>query len=253
MLPVASRTPYTFDPMAEKVINLDKALTRAQTEGKMPETRLEEMRKALDDARAAMADTPLMLDDGTPNPARPTYRLRVPNLPQRAAWARDLRSAGLVYPMDADLFAAVLADLRALEPDSLDELVELVDRVKAGGKFDLPDDDEDAPEWRRVLSIVNRMGGEYAAAMGARSHYLTVAPYYTVQAMLVGWSRPELFARRNDQCTPATMEVLTDDEVAIIGWKALSLINLGPDAEKNSASPSTSASDPAASQTASKK
>ena len=243
MLPISSKDIVHFTPRLDFLATLRDLLSKAES----------------DKARAdfqAMIDAVQDEIDAAP---QPVYRLAVPSHLQRAAFRRDLLATGATYAGDKALYAALRADIEAISPDNLDEALEIIDAVEAVGK---PADA--APELRdrytEIARIARGLGGRYAGVEGDFEFYLSVAPFIACRHFLLGWEGVKdaagtdaPFVRRGNLTTDETLGHLDENELRAVGFKILNLMQPTKAMEKNSASPSRSASSRTLSPTAKKK
>lgn len=242
MLPASTKDVIHFSPRLDQIATLTALRAKAET----PD--LEEGFNRLIDAVQAEIDS-------TP---QPVYLLAVPSHFQRAAFRRDLRAAGANYPGDAELYRALREDLREVNPYNLDTLLELIDGVEASAQGDVDPDALDGLE--TITRLARAAGGRYAAMEGDREFWLAVAPIVACRHFLRGWEGVKAadgseaaFARRRDLTTDETLVHLDEAELRAVGFKIMSLMRPSKDMEKNSASPSRSASSRKLSPTAKKK
>ncbi len=176
---------------------------------------------------------------------RPVFRLQVPTLLQRAQWRRALNEHGATYPSDAQLLAALREDLRAINPGNLDQLLEQVDAFEAavdGEKLKL------APDMLAFETLCRGIGGAYSQALARRGYWGDLAPLVAAQMFVVGWEHAgPAFKRGHDGVDHDALAALPDAWLRSVGWKAIGLMTLSGDAEKNSAAPSSSPDAPATS------
>jgi hypothetical protein len=243
MLPISSKDIVHFTPRLDFLIALRDMLAKAES----------------DKARSnfqSMIDATQAEIDAAP---QPVYRLAVPSHLQRAAFRRDLLATGATYAGDKALYTALRADIGAVGPDNLDEMLETIDAVEAVGK---PADAD--PELRdryiEIARIARGLGGRYAGVEGDLEFYLSVAPFIACRHFLVGWEgvkddagNDAPFVRRGNLTTDETLGHLDENEMRAVGFKILNLMQPTKAMEKNSVSPSRSASSRTLSPTAKKK
>lgn len=242
MLPVSAKSTVSFTPRLDQIETLSGL--RAKTDDAKKEKSLA---KAIDAIQAEI--------DADPHP-QPVFRLGVANHFTRAAFRRDLRAAGATYPGDAELYRALRADLEEVAPYNLDELLALIDEVEATAQGEV--DPEALTGLETITRLARSLGGRYAALEGDREFWLSVAPIVACRHFLLGWEGVRTqggadapFARRRDLTADESLAHLDEQELRAVGFKIMSLMRPSKDQEKNSASPSRSASVPRLSGTAS--
>lgn len=222
MLPISTQTLVRFSPLQERLDQLRQPIEAED------ETAAAERRRAA----AALADQIAV-------EPQPVYLLAVPSHFQRAAFRRDLRSAGATYPGDGELYRALRADLAAVAPANLEDLLALVDEVEASapGEVDL----EAVQKLGDIVRLARVLGQRYAALEGDREYWIAVTPLIACRHFLHGWEgvdRP--FVRTGTLTSDETLSVLDDGDLSAIGWKIMSLMRVSKAQEKNSGSSSRS-------------
>lgn len=242
MLPVSTKDVIQFTPRLDQLATLTKLREAADTQDQIAgfDRLIEQVQSEIDAE------------------AQPVYRLRVPSFFQRAAFRRDLRAEGATYPGDADLYKALRKDLHEVNPYNLDTLLELIDSVEAAAQGEVDPDALDGLE--TITRLARAAGGRYAAMEGDREFWLSVAPILACRHFLLGWEGVKAadgtaapFVRRRDITTDETLFHLEEAELRAVGFKIMSLMRPSKDMEKNSASPSRSASNRKPTKTASKR
>lgn len=243
MLPISSKDVVPFTPRLDFLTTLRDLLSKAES----------------DKARAdfqAMIDAVQAEIDAAP---QPVYRLAVPSHLQRAAFRRDLLATGATYAGDKALYAALRADIEAISPDNLAEALEIIDAVEAVGK-PADADPELRDRYTEIARIARGLGGRYAGVEGDFEFYLSVAPFIACRHFLMGWEgvkdaagNDAPFVRRGNLTTDETLGHLDENEMRAVGFKILNLMQPTKAMEKNSVSPSRSASSRTLSPTAKKK
>jgi hypothetical protein len=239
MLPVSTKDVIPFTPIIDEITTLQRLRDAAS-----------DLAVCADFDRR-IADAEEKRDADQP----PVYRLGVASHFQRAAFRRDLRASGATYPGDAELYRALRDDLRDVAPYNLDALLELIDGVEAAAQGDVD------PDALRGLETITRLarsaGGRYAALEGDREFWLSIAPIVACRHFLLGWEGVKAadgadaaFERRRNLTTDETLAQLDEAELRAVGFKIMSLMRPSKDLEKNSASPSRSASSPRPSEAA---
>lgn len=243
MLPISSKDIVHFTPRLDFLTTLRDMLSKAESD------------KARADFQAMIDAVQAEIDAAE----QPVYRLAVPSHLQRAAFRRDLLATGATYAGDRVLYAALRADIEAIGPTNLDEALEIVDAVEAVGKP--ADADPDLRDrYAEIARIARSLGGRYAGVEGDFEFYLSVAPFIACRHFLMGWEGVKdaagtdaPFVRRGNLTTDETLGHLDENEMRAVGFKILNLMQPTKAMEKNSASPSRSASSRTLSPTAKKK
>lgn len=164
--------------------------------------------------------------------AGPTYLIKTPSFLERAAWRREVASAGARYPGDAALFQALKDDLKAVGPENLSELLARVDEVATMDREERTADVMQAIT--PVIDMVRRLGGDYARLEAERSHWVEIAPYVAAQRFLVGVEGGEVPVKPTQGgLDVATLAALPQDHVLACGWRAVDLMTLSRAAAKN--------------------
>jgi len=171
------------------------------------------------------------------NPA--TYYLAVPTYLTRAKYRRDLFEQGVDCPSNTELFAAFRDGVRALmPPDEQAGLLALADDIEAArGK---------APEElrRRYGAVEIKLSEAHAPLrklLAQRIWFMNMYPFIAFRHFVKGGERlPAPLEVRNGLVTEQTLNALPEDHIFDVSDKIISLINLTPDQEKNSDSPSSS-------------
>lgn len=231
MLPVSTKDVIPFTPRLDQIETLTALRAKADSQDLA-----EGFTRLIDALQAEVEAAP-----------QPVYRLAVPSHFQRAAFRRDLRAVGATYPGDAELFRALREDLRAIAPYNLDRLLEVIDEVEASQQGEVDPDALDGLE--DITRIARAAGGRYAAMEGDREFWLGVAPIIACRHFLIGWEgvpgpngQPAPFVRRGNLTSDQTLAALDEAELRAVGFKIMSLMRPSKDQEKNSVSPSRSAS-----------
>jgi hypothetical protein len=153
----------------------------------------------------------------------------------RNLFRRDMVAAGATNPGQWQLFDAMRAGLREIEPDNLEELLAVLDEAEALPLAEaIPADVRDrlAPIEAASMSFP-----AYAALVAAREFWWATMPTMILRRALVGWSGPDLppFKRRADGVSDALLESIPDADLGHVGGRAFALAFLPADkgAEKN--------------------
>ncbi|MDR6770383.1 hypothetical protein [Azospirillum sp. BE72] len=243
MLPISSKDVVHFTPRRDLLAHLRDLHAGAHD----AKTR-NELQAAIDLVQTEIDAAP-----------QPVYRLAVPSHLQRAAFRRDVLAAGAIFSGYKALYAALRADIEAIGPANLDEALEIIDAVEAAGN-PADADAELRDRFTEIARIARGLGGRYAGVEGDFEFYLSVAPFIACRHFLMGWEGVKdaagtdaPFIRRGNLTTEETLGHLGENEVREIGFKILNLMQPTKAMEKNSVSPSRSASSRTLSPTAKKK
>ncbi len=241
MLPVSTKDIVRFTPRLDQLALLKDLQAKAATD---PER--DAFTPLIDGLQAEVAAEP-----------QPVYHLGVANHFQRAAFRRDLRVTGATYPGDAALYQALREDLKEVAPYNLDTLLTLIDEVEAAAQGEVAPDALNGLE--TITRLARSLSGRYAAMEGDREFWLAVAPIVACRHFLLGWEGVKAAdgneapcTRRRDLTTDEALAHLDEREIQVIGFKIMGLMRPSKDQEKNSESPSRSASSRKPSKTASK-
>ena len=152
---------------------------------------------------------------------------------------RDLAALGASYPADEHMFALLRNGIRALvAADEQAQWLEFVDQYEA-----LPDERPRMAERMQFLEAeLRRRYPPYAQALADRSFWLAVSPIVAARRFLRGWENVSLPFRRSEEglVPESLIDALPEDHVRAIGGRAMELMYVDAEAEKNSASPSPS-------------
>jgi hypothetical protein len=230
MLPVSAKDTVPFVPWEYDLALAQVALTLATTD--------QQVKSA--NEHIAQVEGHIAAADGK----IPTYHIRVPSGRGRAAWRRDVAMAGARLPAKAELFEALRSGVKAIGPSNLDELLAKLDLAEAieAGKAD-----PDADLAREISAFETQMMGDpgYSVLVAARTYWFEIAPLIAASHFLTGWENLDLpFARKGDRVPDDLLDALPQGHVQQIGLKAINLMSVSKDQEKNSASPSRSPAAP---------
>ncbi|MGF7176995.1 hypothetical protein [Azospirillum doebereinerae] len=231
MLPVSTKDVIPFTPLVDHLAILAKLRDRAEADAER-----EAFGRLIDATQAEIDAAP-----------QPVFRLGIASHFTRAAFRRDLKAAGTTYPGDVALYRALREDLKEVAPYNLDDLLALIDEVEAASQGEVDPTASDRLE--TIKSVARSCGGRFAALEGDRDFFIAVAPLIACRHFLLGWEGIKAedgsdapFVRRRDLTTDATLAHLSEEELQAVGFKIMSLMRPSKDLEKNSASPSRSAS-----------
>lgn len=183
----------------------------------------------------------------TPVEGGTTYQLAVPTMMQRAAYRRDINATGARYVQDTDLLNLLREGIRAVvEEDAQPALQEIVDSYESVSQDPekLAEDTGLLKDIADIENVISKHYPAYAEAQADRTYWLSVAPYVAFRHFVRGWEGSDVvYEARAGRVTEACMEQLTENDILIVGWKILGLMNPTQEQKKNSESRSPSPSD----------
>ncbi|MGE0715650.1 MAG: hypothetical protein AB7P02_09415 [Alphaproteobacteria bacterium] len=173
----------------------------------------------------------------------PAYIVTVPTLMQRAAWRRDVGSAGAkMYSDDAlivELRRQVAAAYETEDPDR-DRIIGIIDAYARGEASA-----EEAAEFNRLQDVVRRSSATFAEMCADRAHYMAIAPYIACRHFLKARENPEhVYRRKNGLVTEEELAAMAEEEIAEIGTRIMMLMIPTQAQLGNSGSPSPSHGEP---------
>lgn len=176
----------------------------------------------------------------TPPGSGRTYTIAPLTFRERQAFRADLAREGGIFPARAQLLDALRAAVREMAPANAHELLAAIDAGET-----TPDDTEAQAKLSVIEAVCTEAPG-YAALLAARQRYLGMVPWVAARHALRGWSGDGLPDFRRDRgVVPADLlDVLPDEDIEAVGWRASELMQPGPSAEGNSERPSPSPSIP---------
>jgi hypothetical protein len=174
--------------------------------------------------------------DGCPR----TYHLAPLTFLERQEYRADMTRAAGPYPSDAVMLDALRAAIRELSPGNAGELLGIVDAYQA------TPDDPDLKARLASLEAVALQVPVYAEQRAVRELHLGKLPLVAARHALRGWEGDSLppFQRIRGRVPDDLLEVLPEDELIAIGWRAFGLMQADKAAEGNSEAPSPSPSTP---------
>ncbi|MGG5823523.1 hypothetical protein [Falsiroseomonas sp. HW251] len=160
---------------------------------------------------------------------------------ERQAFRADLAREGGIYPSQAQMLDALRAAVREASPGNADELLAVIDGSEA-----TPDDAAVQVQLGTIEAACATVP-IYAGLLAARQRYLGTLPWVAARHALRGWEGTGLppFRRARGLVPDDLLEVLPQDEVEAVGWRASTLMQPGRDAAGNSGAPSPSPETPA--------
>lgn len=155
---------------------------------------------------------------------------------ERQAFRADLTRDGGIYPTQAQMVDALRLAIFEAAPENADELTAAIDRAEA---------EPDNLEAQAPLAMIETACAavpSYAGLLAARQRYIGMLPWVAARHALRGWEGDglPLFKRERGLVSEALMDVLPQEDLEAIGWRASALMQPGKDAEKNSEAPSLS-------------
>jgi hypothetical protein len=172
----------------------------------------------------------------TPSGSTNTYLIAPLSFRERQAFrAEMLRGIG-IYPAPALMLAALRESIKEAAPANAADLLAAVDAAEAD-----PDDAEAATKLAAIESAFTG-AGPYGDMLATRHAYIGMLPLYALRHGLRGWQGDDLpeFRRERGLVPLDLLDELPADDVEAAGNFALTLDQVGPSAEKNSAPPSPS-------------
>lgn len=163
-----------------------------------------------------------------------SYLIGIPTIAGRGLFRRAIVSEGARYWGQKEMSAAAREVLEDVQPDNLDELLALLDRVDAGEFEPTADDAETAgapdaaadpnktdyqveqaeelaageqklareagaQKWAELLEMLSRSAPRIAGMAGDNQHYLSLSPIIAGSLFLRGWENaPQKFVRAKD-------------------------------------------------------
>ena len=175
--------------------------------------------------------------DGSPR----CYTVAPLTFRERQNFRADLAREGGVYPQRAQMLDALRAAVQEVAPGNAHELLAAIASADAAP--------EDATLQARLGSIEAACAEVpgYAGLLAARQRYIGMLPWVAARHALRGWDGPGLppFQRVRGGVPAELLDLLPDDEIEAIGWKANELMQVAPSAKGNSVAPSPSPASPA--------
>jgi hypothetical protein len=183
--------------------------------------------------------------EGKPLPGAPVYLVKVASLIERAQWRRDVAALGARYPGNDEIYRALRQAVAAAGPGNEAALLEALDRLEAAGA--VAEDDPDLALANRAADVLRPVCPPLAELFAQRAFWAEVAPLQAARRFLRGWS-----VDGAERELPQSLGLIREDALArlppghadAVGWKAISLMRPTEAQEKNSASPSGSATSP---------
>lgn len=191
-----------------------------------------------------MVVTPKQLDRFTvPGDTRsppPVYLIKPASLFDRAHYRGDLDAAGLRLPGEDELLNEARAAAAELGGGDASMFQALIDQAQAG---EIEPNSAAAKQWQRFAQSLLDHWPPYRELIAARSKWMTLAPLYAARRFLRGWENVDAeFRLGADGLVPeAVLEALPDEDISMIGLRAIALLRPDGGEEKNSASPPMSA------------
>lgn len=212
-------------------------------------------------AREPIRFTPRPLCDanGAPLPGAPVYVIRLGRGVDRPLYRLALGQMGASIVQPDQVRATLREAVTEAAPENQADILAALDRLA------LVERDGDAdPADLRLIEHVTQFLRPYhqplATLIAAQEHYNDLAPIAAARVFLKGWESEPMPAGEASPYPPlpafqqtlgmvplSTLELLPEDHVLAIGWRALIGMQLAREQEKNSLSPSRSAGTPAAS------
>lgn len=182
--------------------------------------------------RAVEAFTP----EGSPR----TYQLAPLTYLERQNYRADMTRRCGPMPSQPMMLSALRAAIREASPGNAAELLAVVEAYEA------EPENEDLKARIAALEAVAASVPVYAEQRALQERHLGMIPLVAAQHALRGWEGDMLPAFRRDRgiVPEALIEVLPEDELLAVGWKAFSLMQPDQAAAGNSEPPSPSPQTP---------
>lgn len=182
--------------------------------------------------RAVEAFTP----DGIPR----TYHIAPLTYLERQNYRADMTRRCGPMPSQAVMLSALRAAIREASPGNAGDLLAVVEAYEA------EPENEDLKARISALEAVALAVPVYAEQRALQERHLGMIPLVAAQHALRGWEGERLppFRRERGVVPEDLIELLPEDELLAVGWKAFSLMQPDQAAEGNSAPPSPSPSTP---------
>jgi hypothetical protein len=176
-----------------------------------------------------------------PGAAERRYLIAPLTYRERQGFRADLAREGGIYPSHAQMLDALRAAVREASPQNADELLAVIDASEA------TPDDGDVQVQLGTIEAACATVPIYAGLLAARQRYLGTLPWVAARHALRGWEGDGLpaFRRERGLVPDELLDVLPQDEVDAVGWRASALMQPGRDALGNSGAPSPSPETPA--------
>jgi hypothetical protein len=180
----------------------------------------------------------------------PVYLIEVPSVLTRPLFYRTLVERGVSLPPDSELRAALEDGIReVIEPWQQEELL----AVSAAYWDAIAADPAGVPDEarQRYFDMTRQLAPllpEVRRISAAQTYFFELLPVVACECFLKGAENsPVEFKLAGGMLSRSTLTALPPGHVTAVGNKALELMNLSRDQEKNSESPSPSPSSPATS------
>lgn len=169
-----------------------------------------------------------------------TYSIAPLTYLERQAYRADMTRRCGPMPTQAMMLAALRTAVREAAPGNAAELLAII------AAYEETPDDEACRARLAAIEAVALAVPVYAEQRSLQERHLGMIPYIAAQHALRGWSGEGLPPFRRDRgiVPDDLMEVLPEDDLLAIGWRAFSLMQPSQAAEGNSAPPSPSPSTP---------
>jgi hypothetical protein len=174
----------------------------------------------------------------------PVYLLAVPTYRDVIKWRHAVRAEGAQYPGDGEMLSCLRAAVTALvSADEQGSWFETLDQYEAATEKT----DDLNKELNGIADSLKAYWPEISQLIAARGFYLELAPLIAAQMFLRGWENvAPKFERRGGLVPEALLDKIGRSDAALIGFRAIALMEPTETQSKNSASPSRSASSPPA-------
>jgi len=189
-------------------------------------------------SESALAKAEERGEDVSPFSSPPVYHIKVPDISDRARLMREVTALGATYPSDYELKEALLASVNEIiDEDQRPELIELIELVAEGSPHLTKDDQLKYREFERQI---RGFSPEYSRLLADRVYFNQIQPIAACRLFLAAVENTKLpLKKERGLVSDGFLKSLPHSHVSQIGWKAISLMTVTPDLEKNSASPSS--------------
>jgi hypothetical protein len=177
------------------------------------------------------------------------YLIEIPTWITKARYRRAMTEAGTrIWSKDA-MIASARQEILDSAPSNMKGLLEVCDLYESmTAETDTTLVVSALEAWEQLARALQRAGGDFASRVADNEFWSQMAPMVAARCFLVGTDSLR-FKRGPDGLIPeATLSgTVPDDDLAMIGWRAMALFQPSETETKNSASPRPSPSGPATS------
>jgi hypothetical protein len=194
-------------------------------------------------AKELVRFTPEQQDDGEPGVV---YLIKPASVKERSRFEETLAANGVVNVSDRQFTDGMKQAVRALvEPDAVPAIIVLIEEAEHRTAKGEPFDDDLRRQMEEIEFEMAEAYPPFAKLRARRLRRLSMLPIIACQMFLKGVENLDIQLKfAGNMLTDDSLEQLDSDHLSLIGWKAVSLMFLGREQEKNSASLSPSVSSP---------